>query len=46
MLLETNTASYPNILKLIVTNELMLINNLLNTILKQNRMVFLFSNYE
>lgn len=46
MLVTSNCTSNSTILNLIVTIKLMLIKYLLNTILKSNRMVFLFSNYE
>lgn len=46
MLVISKCTSNSHILNLIVTIKLMLIKYLLNTILKSNRMVFLFSNYE
>jgi len=46
MMVRTNTVSDTSFLKLNVTIELMLVKYPLNAILKQNRMVFLFSNYE
>jgi len=46
MLVNSKCRSNSYILELIVTIKLMLIKYLPNTILKSNRMVFLFSNYE
>jgi len=46
MLVNSKSRSNSFILTLIVTIKLMLIKYLANTILKSNRMVFLFSNYE